>query len=168
MSSLSFRNLKTSLNTLKMDGYSQNMMNAKYNPTFLPSSPTSITQKRTFASKKHKRIIKMAKGYRGRANRTFRAAVRRVEKGLQYSYRDRKVKKRNMRKLWIEKINAGTRQHNMSYSRFINGMQKVRADEESEEQGIMLNRKVLADLAANEPFSFKAVVDVVKMKAESK
>ena len=110
----------------------------------------------------------MAKGYRGRANRTFRAAVRRVEKGLQYAYRDRKVKKRNMRKLWIEKINAGTRQHNMSYSRFINGMQKVRADEESEEQGIMLNRKVLADLAANEPFSFKAVVDVVKMKAESK
>lgn len=111
----------------------------------------------------------MAKGYRGRAKNTFRAAVRRVEKGLQYSYRDRKVKKRNMRKLWIERVNAGARQHGMSYSRFINGMQnvKVPGDADGEQQGIILNRKVLADLAANEPFSFKAVVDVVKMNADS-
>jgi large subunit ribosomal protein L20 len=113
----------------------------------------------------------MAKGYRGRANRTFRAAIRRVEKGLQYSYRDRKVKKRNFRKLWIERVNAGVRQHGMSYSRFINGMQNVGVHggvEGEEEQKIVLNRKVLADLAAFEPFSFKAVVDVVKMKTEQK
>jgi ribosomal protein L20 len=119
----------------------------------------------------------MAKGYRGRANRTYRAAIRRVEKGLQYSYRDRKVKKRNFRRLWIERVNAGVRQHGMSYSRFIRGMQRVgkkkhgAKDEQEQQQqgddkwqGILLNRKVLADLAANEPFSFKAVVDVVKMK----
>lgn len=120
------------------------------------------------ATKKHKRIIKMAKGYRGRAKNTFRAAIRRVEKGLQYAYRDRKVKKRNFRKLWIERVNAGVRQHGMSYSRFINAMAKMNQLEEenghsSGGKKILLNRKVLADLAANEPFSFKAVVDVVKM-----
>ena len=130
-------------------------------------------QTRTMATKKHKRIIKMAKGYRGRAKNTFRAAIRRVEKGLQYAYRDRKVKKRNFRKLWIERVNAGVRQHGMSYSRFINAMAKMNVDidggvsddKEGNENGkkILLNRKVLADLAANEPFSFKAVVDVVKM-----
>ena len=113
----------------------------------------------------------MAKGYRGRAKNTFRAAVRRVEKGLQYAYRDRKVKKRNYRKLWIERVNAGARQHGMSYSRFINGMQNLendsdedRSEDDSGKVRILLDRKVLADLAANEPFSFKAVVDVVKMK----
>ncbi len=118
----------------------------------------------------------MAKGYRGRANRTFRAAIRRVEKGLQYAYRDRKVKKRNFRKLWIERVNAGVRQHGMSYSKFIHGMQNLddgagagAGSEESTsgEHKILLNRKVLADLAANEPFSFKAVVDVVKMKSNA-
>ena len=66
--------------------------------------------------------MKMAKGFRGRSKNTFRAAIRRVEKGLQYAYRDRKVKKREFRKLWIERINAGVRQHGMSYSRFINAM----------------------------------------------
>ena len=133
-------------------------------------------QTRTMATKKHKRIIKMAKGYRGRAKNTFRAAIRRVEKGLQYAYRDRKVKKRNFRKLWIERVNAGVRQHGMSYSRFIHAMTKmnngtnVDKDDNDDKEGkndsgkkILLNRKVLADLAANEPFSFKAVVDVVKM-----
>jgi len=123
-----------------------------------------MVQKRTMASKKHKRIIKMAKGFRGRAKNTFRAAIRRVEKGLQYAYRDRKVKKRNFRKLWIERINAGVRQHGMSYSRFINAMANVGGGEG--ERSIVLNRKVLADLAANEPFSFKAVVDVVKMSSK--
>lgn len=117
------------------------------------------------ASKKHKRIIKMAKGYRGRAKNTFRAAIRRVEKGLQYAYRDRKVKKRNYRKLWIERINAGVRQHGMNYSKFIQGLGLESV--ENGGQGIMLNRKVMADLAANEPFSFKAVVDVVKSRNAS-
>lgn len=117
-----------------------------------------LMQQRGFASKKHKRIIKMAKGYRGRANRCFRIAIRRVEKALQYAYRDRKVKRREMRKLWIQRLNAGVRQHGISYSKFIPALHK---------SGVILNRKVLADIASNEPFSFKAVVDVVKMRAES-
>eukprot|EP00551_Chaetoceros_affinis_P000630 CAMPEP_0203636408 /NCGR_PEP_ID=MMETSP0088-20131115/2955_1 /ASSEMBLY_ACC=CAM_ASM_001087 /TAXON_ID=426623 /ORGANISM="Chaetoceros affinis, Strain CCMP159" /LENGTH=260 /DNA_ID=CAMNT_0050490527 /DNA_START=37 /DNA_END=819 /DNA_ORIENTATION=+ len=132
----------------------------------------TLIQRRTMATQKHKRIIKMAKGFRGRSKNTFRAAIRRVEKGLQYAYRDRKMKKRNFRKLWIEKVNAGVRQHGMSYSRFINAMNNLGGDgdgQDGSEKGakgqkkIILNRKVLADLAANEPFSFKAVVDVVKM-----
>ena len=98
----------------------------------------------------------MAKGYRGRSNRCFRAAISRVEKALQYAYRDRKVRKREFKKLWIERINAGVRQHGMSYSRFIAALHK---------SGVVLDRKVLADLASNEPFSFKAVVDVVKMRS---
>ena len=113
----------------------------------------------------------MAKGYRGRANRTFRAAIRRVEKALQYAYRDRKTKKRNFRKLWIERVNAGVRQHGMSYSKFIHAManlEKSSANAGSHEKKIILNRRMLADLAANEPFSFKAVVDVVKMESGSK
>mmetsp|Transcript_11645 Transcript_11645/g.15182 ORF Transcript_11645/g.15182 Transcript_11645/m.15182 type:complete len:145 (+) Transcript_11645:121-555(+) len=116
-------------------------------------------QHREFASAKHKRIIKMAKGYRGRANRTFKAALQRVEKALQYAYRDRKQRKRDFRKLWIQRLNAGTRQHNMSYSKFISYMKNSNQME--------LNRKVLADLAASEPFSFKAVVDVVKLVGRS-
>ena len=97
----------------------------------------------------------MAKGFRGRSNRTFRAAISRVEKSLQYAYRDRKVHKREMKKLWIERINAGVRQHGLSYSKFIASLHK---------SGIVLDRKVLAELASNEPFSFKAVVDVVKQR----
>lgn len=113
-------------------------------------------QIRNFASKKHKRIIKMAKGFRGRANRCFKVAINRVEKALQYAYRDRKVRRREMKKLWNERINAGVRQHGISYSRFIHALHK---------SGVTLDRKVLAELAANEPFSFKAVVDVVRMRA---
>jgi len=119
------------------------------------------------ASQKHKRIIKKAKGYRGRANRTFRAAIRRVEKAMQYAYRDRKTKKRNFRKLWIERVNAGVRQHGMSYSKFIGAMHRIggrEAVDAGKVEGIILNRKVLADLAGNEPFSFKAVVDVVSQR----
>ena len=138
----------------------------------------NTVQKRTMATQKHKRIIKMAKGYRGRAKNTFRAAIRRVEKGLQYAYRDRKVKKRNFRKLWIERINAGVRQHGMSYSRFMDAMVKMNGglkgsggakgiEESALGKKIILNRKVLAELAANEPFSFKAVVDVVKMQSST-
>ena len=121
-----------------------------------------LLQTRGMASKKHKRVIKMAKGYRGRANRTFRAAIRRVEKGLQYAYRDRRVKRRNFRKLWIERVNAGVRQHGLSYSRFVNAMSNAK-NKNGDNKKIILNRKMLADLAANEPFSFKSVVDVVKM-----
>lgn len=126
--------------------------------------------------------MKMAKGFRGRSKNTFRAAIRRVEKGLQYAYRDRKVKKREFRKLWIERINAGVRQHGMSYSRFINAMNTQGEEDDEHEEleheheheevirdgQMILNRKMLADLAANEPFSFKAVVDVVKMQSVQK
>mmetsp|Transcript_7079 Transcript_7079/g.8195 ORF Transcript_7079/g.8195 Transcript_7079/m.8195 type:complete len:167 (-) Transcript_7079:161-661(-) len=141
-----------------------------------PTSSTAVSiQKRGLASKKHKRIIKMAKGFRGRSKNTFRAAIRRVEKGLQYAYRDRKVKKREFRKLWIERINAGVRQHGMSYSRFINAMNTLGEEDKHEKHEevirdgqMILNRKMLADLAANEPFSFKAAADVVKMQSMQK
>lgn len=95
----------------------------------------------------------MAKGYRGRANSCYRTAINRVEKGLQYQYRDRKQKKRDMRSLWIQKINAGARQEGLSYSKLYGKMNG---------SGIELNRKVLADMAATEPFSFKSVLEVVK------
>ncbi len=114
---------------------------------------TTTHQTRGFASKKHKRVIKLSKGFRGRANRCFRVAIRRLEKSWQYAYRDRKVKKREFRKLWIQRLNAGVRQQGLSYSRFI---------EMEGRSGVKLDRKILSELAMYEPFSFKAVVDVVK------
>ena len=99
---------------------------------------------------RHKKILKLAKGYRGRASTCFRVAIEKVEKALRYAYRDRRAKKRDFRGLWIQRINAGTRQYGMPYSRFMNGLKKA---------GIMLDRKVLADIAAREPASFKALVD---------
>ena len=102
---------------------------------------------------RRKKILKMAKGYFGARKNVWTVAKNAVEKGLQYSYRDRKNKKRNFRKLWIQRINAGARQHEMSYSVF---MGKVHA------KGIELNRKVLADLAMNHPDAFKAICDSVK------
>lgn len=95
----------------------------------------------------------MAKGYFGRRKNVWTVAKNAVEKGLQYSYRDRKNKKRNFRSLWIQRINAGAREHGMSYSAF---MGQVKSS------GIELNRKVLADLAMNHPDAFKAVVQKVK------
>lgn len=111
------------------------------------------TQTRGFASKKHKAVLRQSKGFRGRANRCFRVAIRRLEKSWQYAYRDRKVKKREFRKLWIQRLNAGVRQYGLSYSNFINMQGK---------SGVVLDRKILSGLAMYEPFSFKAVVDVVK------
>lgn len=102
---------------------------------------------------RHKKIIKMAKGYRGRSKNCFRVAIQSVEKGLQYAYRDRRTKKRDFRKLWIQRINAGVREHGLVYSQFINGLKKA---------GLELDRKVLAELAVNEPAAFKAVVDQAK------
>lgn len=98
---------------------------------------------------RHKKILKLAKGYRGRASTCFRVAIEKVEKALRYAYRDRRAKKRNFRALWIQRINAGTRQYGMPYSRFMNGLKKA---------GIVLDRKVLADIAAREPESFKSLV----------
>ncbi len=99
---------------------------------------------------RHRKIIKLAKGYRGRSNCCFRVAIEKVEKALRYAYRDRRAKKRNFRGLWIQRINAGTRQYGMPYSRFMNGLKKA---------GIALDRKVLADIAAREPDSFKLLVE---------
>ena len=107
---------------------------------------------RELASRKHKKFVKLAKGYRGRTN-CFRVAVQRVEKAWQYAFRDRKVKKREMRKGWIRAINAGSREHGVAYNRLICGLRTADID---------LNRKVLADLAQTEPASFAAVVATVR------
>jgi large subunit ribosomal protein L20 len=103
--------------------------------------------------RRHKKILKMAKGYRGRSKSCFRVAIEKVEKGLQYAYRDRKVKKRTFRGLWIQRINAGVREYGITYSQFINGLNLA---------NITLDRKVLSDLAVNEPAAFKVVVEQVK------
>ena len=102
---------------------------------------------------RHKKIISRAKGYYGRRKNTFKAANQAVEKAAQYSYRDRKVRKRQFRSLWIQRINAGCRLHGIKYSSFINGLKKV---------NLNFNRKGLADLAAQEPDSFKQIVAKVK------
>ena len=99
---------------------------------------------------RHKKVIKAAKGYRGRNNSVYSVAVERVDKGLQYAYRDRRAKKREFRKLWIQRINAGARLSGMTYSTFMCGLIKA---------GVELDRKVLADLAVREPDSFKSLVD---------
>ena len=102
---------------------------------------------------KRKRILKQAKGYWGRRKNVWTVAKNAVEKGLVYAYRDRKAKKREFRKLWIQRINAGAREHGMSYSQFMGALNK---------SGVELNRKVLADLAMNHPEAFEAVVNKVK------
>lgn len=99
---------------------------------------------------RHKKITKLAKGYRGRSNNNYRLALERVEKALQYAYRDRRVKKRNFRALWIQRINAGAREHGLSYSQLMNGVHKA---------GIEVDRKMLADLAMNDVAGFEAVVE---------
>lgn len=102
---------------------------------------------------RHKKILKMAKGYRGRAKNCFRIAIQKVEKALQYAYRDRKVRKRDFRALWIQRINAAVRQEGLKYSTFINGLKLAKID---------LDRKVLAELAVNEPETFKEIVEKAK------
>lgn len=102
---------------------------------------------------RHKKILGLAKGYRGRSSKTYRPALERVEKALRYAYRDRRNKKRTFRSLWIQRINAGVREHGLTYSRFMAGMKKA---------GIEIDRKVMADLAALEPVSFKALVERVQ------
>lgn len=103
--------------------------------------------------KRRKKIMKLAKGYFGARSKVYTVAKNAVEKGLQYAYRDRKAKKRAFRRLWIARINAGARQHGLSYSRFMHLLSQ---------SDIALNRKVLADMAMNHPATFKAIVDSVK------
>jgi large subunit ribosomal protein L20 len=90
---------------------------------------------------RHKKVLKMAKGYRGRSSTCYRPALERVEKALQYAYRDRRAKKRNFRALWIQRINAAVREHGLVYSQFMNGLQKA---------GIAIDRKALADIAVHD------------------
>lgn len=107
---------------------------------------------------RHRKIIGRAKGYYGRRKNTFRAANQAVEKAGQYAYRDRKVRKRNFRALWIQRINAAARQHGLTYGRFIDGLNKA---------GVEVDRKMLADLAVKEPDAFKALVDQASAAVKS-
>ncbi|MBR4126515.1 MAG: 50S ribosomal protein L20 [Alphaproteobacteria bacterium] len=102
---------------------------------------------------KHKKILKLAKGYRESNSALYRIALEKVEKGLRYAYRDRRKKKSNFRALWIQRINAGVREYGLTYSKFINGLNKA---------GIDMDRKILADLAMNQPAAFAKVVEQVK------
>ena len=102
---------------------------------------------------RHKKILKLAKGYRGRAKNCFRIAIEKVEKALRYAYRDRRAKKRDFRALWIQRINAAVRPHGLVYSKFINGLKLANID---------LDRKVLSDLAIREPESFAKIVEKAK------
>lgn len=95
---------------------------------------------------RHKKTLKMAKGFRGRAGSCYRVATNRVQHGLQYAYRDRRNKKRTFRALWIQRINAAVREHGLVYSQFISGLNKA---------GITLDRKVLADIAVHDAATFK-------------
>ena len=105
------------------------------------------------ARHKRKRIMKLAKGYFGRRKNVWTVAKNAVDKGLVYAYRDRKQKKRDFRGLWIQRINAGVREYGLSYSQFMGALKKA---------DIQLNRKVLADLAMNNPAAFKGIVEKVK------
>jgi len=105
------------------------------------------------AHAKHKKVLKAAKGYFGRRKNTIRAAKAAVDKAMQYAYRDRKNRKREFRALWIQRINAAAREHGLTYSRFIAGLATA---------GIEVDRKVLAELAVNEPAAFAAIVEKAK------
>lgn len=109
--------------------------------------------------KRHKKILKLAKGYRGRAKSCFRVAIQRVEKALRYAYRDRRNKKRDFRGLWIQRINAGARMHGMTYATFMHGIKL---------SGITLNRKMLAEIAATDEGAFKAICDSAQTALSNK
>jgi large subunit ribosomal protein L20 len=113
----------------------------------------SRVKRGTTAHAAHKKIIKQAKGYFNRRKNIFRVAVQAVEKAGQYQYRDRRRKKRTFRALWIQRINAATRDLGLTYARFINGLDKA---------GIEIDRKILADLAVREPQAFAALVEKAK------
>ena len=105
------------------------------------------------ARARHKKVFEFTKGHRGRRKNVFRVATQSMDKALQYAYRDRRVKKRDFRGLWIQRINAGVRAEGITYSKFINGLNKT---------GIKLDRKVLAEIAYNNPEAFKSIVKKVQ------
>ena len=112
------------------------------------------TKRGVITNAKHKKVLKAVKGQFGRRKNTIRIARQAMEKALQYAYRDRRAKKREFRSLWIQRINAGVRAEGLTYSRFINGLNKSK---------IKLDRKVLADLAYNNPEAFKSLVKKVQI-----
>jgi large subunit ribosomal protein L20 len=99
---------------------------------------------------RHKKVLEQAKGFRGRGHSNYRIALEKLEKALQYAYRDRRNKKRDFRGLWIQRINAGVRQHGLTYSQFMHGLKQA---------GVELDRKVLSDLAIREPEAFASIVE---------
>lgn len=99
---------------------------------------------------RHRKVLALAKGFRGRSKNNYRLALNRVEKALQYAYRDRRTRKRDFRRLWIQRINAGARSHGLTYARLIKGLKDA---------GIEIDRKVLSDLAVREPESFRSLVE---------
>ena len=106
---------------------------------------------------RHKKVLKLAKGSRGASSRLIKSAKQRVDKDLQYAYRDRRTRKRQMRSLWIQRINAGARLNGLTYSQLMNGLNKA---------GVEVDRKVLSDIAAREPESFAAIVAQAKSSLE--
>lgn len=110
----------------------------------------------TVSKNRHKKILKLAKGYRGRANNCYRVAIQRVEKALQYAYRDRRNRKRDLRKLWIQRINAAARMHGIVYSTLMGYIQK---------SGIEINRKMLSEIAIRDADSFSKIVEQAKKVA---
>lgn len=114
----------------------------------MPRSSNSVASRA-----RRKKVLKQTKGYFGRRKNVYTVAKNALEKGLQYQYRDRRQKKRNFRALWIQRINAGAREHGMSYSELMGGLKA---------KDVQLNRKVLADLAMNHPEAFKAIVESIK------
>lgn len=107
----------------------------------------------TITRQRHKKILKLAKGYRGSKSRIFRTANQQVLKSLAYAYRDRRAKKRDFRRLWISRINAAARMNGLSYSAFISGLKRA---------GVNINRKVLADLAVHDNQAFQELVGIAK------
>jgi large subunit ribosomal protein L20 len=103
--------------------------------------------------RRHKKILKLAKGYQGGRSRLFRSAIETVDRALKYAYRDRKARKREFRRLWITRINAAVRLYDLSYSQFINGLLKAK---------VMLDRKILADMAVSDPQGFSKMVELAK------
>ena len=102
---------------------------------------------------RHKKVLELAKGYRGRGSTAYRIAIEKVEKALRYAYRDRRNKKRDFRGLWIQRINAAVREHGLTYSQFMHGVKLA---------GIDIDRKVMSDLAIREPEAFAAIVTSAK------
>ncbi|RZI45999.1 50S ribosomal protein L20 [Rickettsiales endosymbiont of Peranema trichophorum] len=110
------------------------------------------------ARARHKKVLDMARGYRGRAKSCFRIAIEKVEKGLQYAYRDRRNRKRDFRALWIQRINAAVREHGLIYSKFMNGVKLA---------GITLNRKMLSEMAITDQAAFQNIVKMSQAATKS-